>query len=157
MEKHTNLPAPRIPYGYRIRSGKAIIEPGEAQKILSFYHSYINGSSVRTAMQCAGLTFGICKARKILENPIYTGDDFYPAIIDHRLFDQALQVARQRRARHGVKKGVPLARAQQPVPPRRKFVWDKTAGSSVLAADNLKALLDEAARLYSRIGLEQEV
>lgn len=151
--KKGDLPAPRIPYGYRIRAGRAVIEPEEAGKVLSLYQYYVKGASVRAAMEAAGISFGLCKGRKILQNSIYTGDEFYPPIIDQTLFDQASRTAEERRAQHGVKKGIPLARAQQPVPPHTTFIWKEAASlngkrKEITGFEELQA---QAADLYARI------
>ena len=151
------LPAPRIPYGYRISTGMAVIVPEEAQKILSLYHHYIKGASVREAMEAAGIGFGLCKGRKILQNPIYTGDEFYPPILDRTIFEQASRIAEERRAKHGVKRGVPLARAQQPVSPHTTFIWKEEAGplDQGEKLTGLEELQDRAARLYAKIGFPE--
>ena len=86
-----------IPLGYRIRNGKAVIEPISVAAIRTIFTDYQKGKS--TYQIAKELTEqGVLNANhepkwyhggvgKILENRKYLGDDFYPTIIEAELFD----------------------------------------------------------------------
>ena len=71
----------RIPYGYRIVDGKAVVDPAEAAVLKKYFDSYLSGLSMVEAgreagLDCSGTTYG-----NILKRKEYAGTDYYPAII----------------------------------------------------------------------------
>jgi hypothetical protein len=52
--------------------------------------------SLRNAAKEVGMSVTHSSVKRLLQNPHYLGDDFYPAIIDRETFD-AFEVERQRR------------------------------------------------------------
>ena len=77
------------PYGYRIVNGAAVIDEKEAGQVRKLCEGYLAGMGLAAASQAAGIRNYHTSAMRMMLNRHYTGDDFYPAIIDHRLFDQA--------------------------------------------------------------------
>ena len=84
------------PYGYRIENGIAVICEEQAEQIRKIYAGYLGGLSMRNAATEAGMNATHSSVKRLLQNPHYLGDDFYPAIIDRETFD-AFEVERQRR------------------------------------------------------------
>jgi len=84
------------PYGYRIENGYAVICDEEAERIRKMYESYLGGLSLAAAAKESGFQMKHSSAKRIMQNPRYLGDGFYPAIIDRETFD-AFEVERKRR------------------------------------------------------------
>jgi len=97
-----------IPLGYEIRDGKAAIHEGEAKMIHYAFEAYSSGSSqfnIAKHFQDSGYKNGNGRVSwshstigKLLQNKVYLGDNFYPAIITQELFDKAAEVRQQKAA-----------------------------------------------------------
>ena len=95
-----------IPLGYEIKDGKAEIHEGEAKMIRYAFDAYCQGESqfnIARHFQDAGFKNGNGRVSwrhpaigKILQNKVYLGDDFYPALISPEIFDKAAEVRRQK-------------------------------------------------------------
>ncbi len=95
-----------IPLGYEIKNGKAEIHEGEGKMIHYAFNAYCNGDSQFTIakhFQDAGYKNGNGRVSwkhptigKLLQNKVYLGDDFYPAIISKEVFDKALEVRKEK-------------------------------------------------------------
>ena len=103
------------PYGYRIKDGKAIICQEEADQVRRIFAGYLSGLSLKTAAEEAGVTMQHSTIKHLLQNKYYTGDDFYPAIIDQETFDSA-EVERTRRERALGRDNLPKKKQCQRVP-----------------------------------------
>ncbi|MBR2553971.1 MAG: recombinase [Aeriscardovia sp.] len=90
----SNLAMAHIPYGYIISEGKAQIDPGCAEKLMQFFKNYLGGLSIEDAG--CDIPLGRTSLGKMLKNPVYLGDDYYPQIIDAEIFEAA-QAERLRR------------------------------------------------------------
>lgn len=77
------------PFGYKIRNGRAVIDEDAAVKIRLLYANYLSGMTLSKAAKEAGIETYHGTARRILQNPHYPGDDFYPAIIDQATYEKA--------------------------------------------------------------------
>lgn len=77
------------PFGYRIENGKAVIDKTAAERIKALYESYLSGDSLVTAANKAGIKAYHAAIGKMLRNPHYLGDAYYPAIIDPDTFSAA--------------------------------------------------------------------
>ena len=86
------------PYGYRIENGTAFICEEQAWQIRKIYEGYLSGLSLRNAAREAGVKLPHASVRRIMQNPHYLGDDFYPAIVDRETFD-AFEAERKKRER----------------------------------------------------------
>lgn len=113
-----------IPYGYRIIDGKAVIVPDDAGNIQSFFQNYLSGQSIESAG--CDIPLGRTALGKILKNPVYLGDAYYPQIIDKETFD-AVQVERQRRyeAQGSPSKAAPINTVQVQTRFRMKKIKEK--------------------------------
>ena len=85
------------PFGYRIENGVAVIDKVAAAQIKALYSAYLKGLSLERAASEAGIKTYHGTVKRMMENKHYLGDDFYPAIIDHKTF-YAAQEERKRRA-----------------------------------------------------------
>ena len=84
------------PYGYRIENSTAFICEEQAGQIRKIYEGYLSGLSLRNAAREAGVKLPHASVRRIMQNPHYLGDDFYPAIVDRETFD-AFEAERKKR------------------------------------------------------------
>ena len=75
------------PFGYRIESGKAVIDEAAATQIRDLYKNYLSGLSLTNAAKEAGLNLLHSGAKRMMQNRHYLGDGFYPAIIGQASFD----------------------------------------------------------------------
>ncbi len=91
-----------IPLGYEIKDGKAAIHDGEDKMVHYAFDAYCNGDSqfnIARHFQDAGYKNGNGRVSwkhptigKLLQNKVYLGDDFYPAMISQETFDKAAEV-----------------------------------------------------------------
>ncbi len=77
------------PFGYRIVSGKAVVDEVAADQIKKLYEHYLSGLSLENAAKEAGINTYHGTVKNILSNSHYLGDAFYPAIIDEDTFTKA--------------------------------------------------------------------
>lgn len=85
------------PFGYRIENGIAVIDDQAAEQIKMLYQAYLSGDALKTAAIKVGIDAFHAGVGKILKNPHYLGNEYYPAIIDPDTF-AAVQEERFRRA-----------------------------------------------------------
>jgi hypothetical protein len=86
------------PFGYIIEEGKAIVNVDDSEKLKQIYNNYLAGDSLMTATKKAGLNLTHSSAGRLLKNPHYIGDDFYPKIIEKDIFEK-VQIERENRAK----------------------------------------------------------
>ena len=101
------------PYGYRIENGIAVVCEEQAAQIRKIYEGYLGGLSLRNAAKEAGITATHSSVKRLLQNPHFLGDDFYPAIIDSDTFHRANCELKRRAAN---KKQTGKSRREIPVP-----------------------------------------
>lgn len=77
------------PFGYKIVSGKAVIDETAAGQIRKLYENYLSGLSLENAAKGAGINTYHGTVKNILSNRHYLGDAFYPTIIDEETFTKA--------------------------------------------------------------------
>ncbi len=77
------------PFGYKIVSGKAVVDEVAADQIKKLYENYLSGLSLENAAKEAGINTYHGTVKNILSNRHYLGDAFYPAIIDEDTFTKA--------------------------------------------------------------------
>lgn len=85
------------PFGYRIEDGKAVVDDIAAEQVKELFSGYLAGLSLKNAAKKAGIDCYHTTAGKMLQNPQYLGDEFYPPIIDEETFEKA-KVEKQKRA-----------------------------------------------------------
>lgn len=86
------------PYGYKIVDGRAVVDAEAAWRLLRFFELFLSGSSMSTAAREADLTVCASSYPRLFYRTIYTGDDFYPAIIAQYYQDQLIAEYERRRA-----------------------------------------------------------
>ena len=80
-----------IPFGYRMRQGKIVCNPEEANVVKDIFDRYLQGKSLQqiaTAMTAQGIRYhertecwNKNMVKRVLENDHYLGDERYPGII----------------------------------------------------------------------------
>ena len=91
-------------YGYKIISGKAVIDEQEAGIIISIFNGYISGLSMIAAAENAGAPMPHSTVKRILMQDTYIGNDYYPAIISRETFAKATGRRLHRANKHGCEK-----------------------------------------------------
>ena len=84
------------PYGYDIVGGMAVINEEQADAIRQTCENYLSGMSFVQAALKAGINMKHSGVKRLMQNPRYLGDDFYPAILTPEI-TQAVEAERQRR------------------------------------------------------------
>lgn len=134
-----------IPYGYRIESGKAVLDEKAAEQVRSLFESYLSGDSLDKAAKKAGITAFHAEIGRMLRNSRYLGDGYYPAIIDPDMF-AAAEAERVRRAEK-------LGRVREPK--EEKEVVYPTAFHVKEGAEELDDPFGQAEYAYSLIESEE--
>ena len=78
-----------VPFGYRVINEVAVIEKKEAFMLKSLFEEYINCGSMLAAARKAGINMTHSKIGLMLKNSTYLGTEFYPRIIDDKIFKEA--------------------------------------------------------------------
>ena len=78
-----------VPFGYRVINEVAVIENKEAFMLKSLFEEYINCGSMLAAARKAGINMTHSKIGLMLKNSTYLGTEFYPRIIDDKIFKEA--------------------------------------------------------------------
>ena len=134
----------RIPFGYRIRNGKAEPDPVEASQLQQFFRLYLQGKPASVASREAGIPRTSACCRKMLSNPVYCGTDYYPRLISPAQMD-AVAIKRQEKLiikKHAGRKPC------FPLPVQTQFCF--SASPSEPADDPC----EQASNLYNRILLK---
>lgn len=84
------------PYGYDIVGGAAVINEEQAAAIRQTCENYLSGMSMTQAARTVGINMNHSGVKRLMLNPRYLGDDFYPAILSVETH-QAVERERQRR------------------------------------------------------------
>ncbi|MCF7630335.1 hypothetical protein L3K75_09920 [[Ruminococcus] lactaris] len=69
------------PYGYDIVGGAAVINENQAANLRKLCENYLSGMSFVQAAKDVGLEMKHSGVKRLMQNPRYLGDDFYPAIL----------------------------------------------------------------------------
>lgn len=78
-----------VPFGYRVISEVAVIEEKEASMLKDLFEEYVNCGSMLAAARKAGINMTHSKIGLMLKNSTYLGTEFYPRIIDDKIFKEA--------------------------------------------------------------------
>lgn len=84
------------PYGYDIVGGAALINKEQADAIRQTCENYLSGMSMTQAAKDVGLEMKHSGVKRLMQNPRYLGDDFYPAILTPEIV-RAVEAERLRR------------------------------------------------------------
>ena len=91
-----DLTMKHTPYGYDIMGGAAVINEEQAANLRKLCENYLSGMSFVQAAKDAGLEMKHSGVKRLMQNPRYLGDDFYPAILTAEIA-QAVEAERLRR------------------------------------------------------------
>ena len=87
------------PYGYKIVGGKAVVDEEKAENLKKIIDAYLSGMSLAAAAETVGLKMSHCGVKRMIQNPKYLGDSFYPAILSEetacRIEEERLKRAKQ--------------------------------------------------------------
>jgi hypothetical protein len=86
-----------IPHGYRIHDGKTEVNEASARQVNMLFARFLEGESLAMASKSCALNFSHSQIGRMLENKVYCGNEFYPAIISKEVFEQ-VQAERLKRA-----------------------------------------------------------
>lgn len=84
------------PYRYDIVGGAAVINEEQAANLRKLCENYLSGMSFVQAAKEVGLEMKHSGVKRLMQNPRYLGDDFYPAILTAEIA-QAVETERLRR------------------------------------------------------------
>ena len=84
------------PYGYDIVGGAAVINEEQAANLRKLCENYLSGMSFIQAAKDVGLEMKHSGVKRLMQNPRYLGDDFYPAILTAEIA-QTVEAERLRR------------------------------------------------------------
>lgn len=84
------------PYGFDIVGGAAVINEKQAANLRKLCENYLSGMSFVQAAKEVGLEMKHSGVKRLMQNPRYLGDDFYPAILTAEIA-QAVEAERLRR------------------------------------------------------------
>ena len=84
------------PYGYDIMGGAAVINEEQAANLRKLCENYLSGMSFVQAAKDVGLEMKHSGVKRLMQNPRYLGDDFYPAILTAEIA-RAVETERLRR------------------------------------------------------------
>ena len=101
-------------YGYRVKEGKPVVEPQEAERLKEFFGNFISGMGYKQAAETAGIGKNVYhkSAKNMLMNRRYLGDLNYPRIITLDVFEQAQAEIQRREELHPSKPKPPLVISQ---------------------------------------------
>lgn len=101
----------RIPFGYRIVSGKTEIAPHESKAVIGIFKAYRAGSSLLAIAESLneqrieylpGITgWNKARVKRIIEDERYTGKGDYPAIIDRAEYEASVCIKKDRNTQNG--------------------------------------------------------
>lgn len=86
-----------IPYGYKIEKGKAVPDKIKASQVKNLFNEYLKGSALQSAAKASGIHLSHASIGRILDNRVYLGDGFYPALVSENIWNK-VQNERKRRA-----------------------------------------------------------
>lgn len=90
----------KLPFGYRMEYGKVVMDPDESKWVLYIYEQYALGESYKSLSEfltSAGVSYDVGKpwnknmVARLLQDLRYTGDEKYPRIVEHCLFQKVNQ------------------------------------------------------------------
>lgn len=108
-------------FGYKIVDGRAVIHEKDAGKVRLLYKGYLSGLSYIDAAKAVGLDLHASSVKMLMRNAHYTGDDFYPEIIDRTTFDAAERERLRRCSVLGKKEGQSKEQAPGTAPQHFSF------------------------------------
>ena len=124
MQNHT-------PIGYKISNGKIEIDKDQSKTVMLIYTDYLNSKTlnqiarhltqinVPNANNNTNWTHGA--VLKILENPKYLGDDFFPQIVSKIIFEKVRQARQERMRKSPIKEPTSIVKTY-PKKPIKNYI-----------------------------------
>lgn len=97
-----------IPYGYRIENGKAVLEPIESDRVRLIFDTYLKTGSLVEVRKASGLDKTHSSFSRILEDPRYRGTDYYPEIIDAKVFEAVQKKRKEVKRKRSKRQAIPV-------------------------------------------------
>lgn len=132
------------PYGYDIVGGAAVINEEQAAVIRQICENYLSGMSLTQAALTTGIDMKHSGVKRLMLNPRYLGDDFYPAILTAEI---AQAVEAERKRRDALYKGKRYTRTNEEISIPTDFTMHKLSS-------RYKAPVKQAEYAYSLIESE---
>ena len=95
----------RIPYGYRVADGKAVIHPEEASALRRYFREYLSGAPMTQAARAAGLPHAPASLPNLFRRKEYIGTDYYPPLISPAYQQALIREWEKRRVKRPKKTG----------------------------------------------------
>ena len=112
----------KILYGYLIQNGEVTAEPKEAIMVKRIFVDYLEGLSYQSIAEMLNEDkipysseapeWNKHKVKRLLENPRYTGEKEYPAIIGLKTFEDVQQLIQSKAINYTPKKAKPNMKAK---------------------------------------------
>ena len=99
----------RIPFGYEIIDGKAVINEQKVKQLRLYFERYLSGQSMADAARVAHLPVSSSTYPHLFKRKEYCGTDYYPAVITKEYQAQLVAEWQRRKDEH------PRRRRKQPV------------------------------------------
>ena len=113
-----------------------------------FVHYYLEGASIREAKEKAGIPLSPSRAGRILENPVYIGDGYYPPLLDPLTSQRVIE---ERRRRYQALGCFVSRHPAPPVPVRERFVLREEGFHAVHSGEVMTDPVRRAALIYALI------
>lgn len=130
-----------VSYGYRIKDGVGVICEEEAESIQKIYELYLSGMGLQAIADTLGLKLFHGGVSRIIGNIKYLGTDFYPRIVDEKVFQKAAEEKERRAVRL---KRIDRIKVTEKIPVKYAFAMAK-------AKEKHDDPFTQAAYLYSLI------
>ena len=91
----------RIPYGYKIEKGVALLQKEKALQIQQIFEEYLNGFGLQAIADKLHMNCSHTKIGRILDDAHYIGDDFYPAIVEKTIWEEVAKKRKEKAASLG--------------------------------------------------------
>lgn len=104
-----------IPFGYTMKDGAIHIVPEEAKKLKRMCRDYLSGQSMVGAAKAAGLTVSHSWVKRVMLNPRYLGNEYYPPILTKEI-QEAIRSELKRREEKQGNRGNRLVEEPEPIP-----------------------------------------
>lgn len=127
----------RIPYGYTIKNGEAVISPEESGQLLKYYELFLSGLSMAEAAREAGLPYSQKALPNLLSRKEYLGTDFYPPLVKE---EYQRKLILEWEARKGENPRQPKERKQKRVRIYTDFYFENVATQVANTVEYLTAL-----------------
>lgn len=121
----------RIPFGYDIIDGKAVINERKMQQLKLYFKNYLDGQSMADAARVAHLPVSSSTYPNLFKRKEYCGTDYYPAVITKEYQKQLVTEWQRRKDEH------PRRRRKQADKGVRVYTHFRMASTTTNPSNNL--------------------